>query len=80
MFVAVDPNANSFVPGVGYGIRAANNLSSNTISVPSEFKGVPNNGDISVEVKKSSTGNGYNLIGNPYPSNIDFAKFYSNTL
>ena len=76
MFVAVDPNANSFVPGVGYAIRAANNLSSNTVSVPSEFKGVPNNGDISVEVKKSSTGNGYNLIGNPYPSNIDFAKFY----
>ena len=76
MFVAVDPNANSFVPGVGYGIRAANNLSSNTVSVPSEFNGVPNNGDISVEVKKSSTGNGYNLIGNPYPSNIDFAKFY----
>lgn len=76
MFVAVDPNANSFIPGVGYAIRAANNLSSNTVSVPSEFKGVPNNGDISVEVKKSSTGNGYNLIGNPYPSNIDFAKFY----
>lgn len=76
MFVAVDPNANSFVPGVGYAIRAANNLSSNTVSVPSEFNGVPNNGDISVEVKKSSTGNGYNLIGNPYPSNIDFAKFY----
>lgn len=76
MFVAVDPNANSFVPGVGYAIRAANNLSSNTVSVPSEFNGVPNNGDISVVVKKSSTGNGYNLIGNPYPSNIYFAKFY----
>lgn len=77
LFVAIDPISNSFIPGVGYGIRAANNLSSTTTTVVGQFIGTPNNGDVTVPIKKSTTGNGYNLIGNPYPSNIDFAKFYN---
>ncbi|GGP06572.1 hypothetical protein GCM10010992_27110 [Cloacibacterium rupense] len=77
LFVAVDPIVNSFSPGVGYAIRAANNLSTTTNTVVGQFTGVPNNGDVTVPVKKSSTGNGYNLVGNPYPSDISFEDFYS---
>ncbi|WP_294240641.1 putative Ig domain-containing protein [uncultured Chryseobacterium sp.] len=36
---------------------------------------VPNNGTINVAL--SNAGDGYNLIGNPYPSNISLADFYT---
>lgn len=77
LFDVIDPIAKSFTPGIGYGIRAANNLSATTTTVVGQFIGVPNNGDVMVPVKKSSTGNGYNLVGNPYPSDISFEDFYS---
>ncbi|MGI9651874.1 FN3 associated domain-containing protein [Chryseobacterium sp. RLHN22] len=36
---------------------------------------VPNNG--SVDVTLSTSGNGFNLVGNPYPSNINLTDFYT---
>jgi phosphodiesterase/alkaline phosphatase D-like protein len=38
-----------------------------------KFKGVPNNGDITLPL--STAGNGYNLVGNPYPSPIVISDF-----
>lgn len=67
----------SFKIGKGYAIRAENGFQdgySNTYS----FNGVPNNGDLqfsSLQVS-SGTDKGYNLVGNPYPSNIDFDLLY----
>lgn len=75
MFVAVDPNANSFIPGVGYAIRAANNLTNTATTVVGEYTGIPNNGDVTVQVKKTS--NGFNMIANPYPSNVDIEQFFT---
>lgn len=40
-----------------------------------EFTGTPNNGTQTFSM--STAGNGYNLVGNPYPSNLDLAAFYS---
>lgn len=74
----VDMATNNFINGYGYCIRASE-FSSNTdktIQV-GEFKGIPNNGIIDVSIFKSSTGHGYNLISNPYPSNIDFEALYN---
>lgn len=79
--LATEPN---FVPGKGYAIRAE----SSGITTPSpayaktyKFKGTPNNGEISVPIFRSPDSgtmvHGYNLIGNPYPSNLYFARFYS---
>lgn len=76
----------NFVAGKGYAIRGKNSFGTTT---PTEdifqFEGNPNNGNsISFNITKSlnsiiegvSYEHGYNIIGNPYPSNINFAKFY----
>ena len=63
-------NAGTFTPGVGYSIKGENNGFSKAA-----FVGVPNNGDVSVNLV--SGGQRYNLIGNPYPSNIVAEPFRS---
>src|SRR5690606_4317061 len=76
-FSTVNPNATVFMPAKGYAIRASNyypvwtdpNLESNYRIFEGTFKGQPNNGDISLPLEQ--TGQGYNLIANPYPSNLD---------
>ncbi|MCW4450802.1 GEVED domain-containing protein [Kaistella sp. BT6-1-3] len=45
-----------------------------------EYKGVPNNGTISINLDWTSAGRGYNVVGNPYPSNIDIVKLYANSV
>ena len=63
-----------FAPAVGYAIRGKQSYSA-TIPTVDVFKfvGVPHNGDITVTLKKSAgVDKGYNLVGNPYPSNISF--------
>ena len=42
-----------------------------------EFKGVPYVGDFTYPLAHSSTGLGFNLVGNPYPSNVDLQVLYS---
>jgi len=81
----------NFVPGKAYAIRGKDSYYSGTDPLilttdnTLKFIGVPNNGNsISVSIQKSkNTGtggtmeHGYNLIGNPYPSNLDFISFYN---
>lgn len=65
----VHPSAN-FVPGRGYlySVQASNSTN--------QFAGNLNNGAVSYAVTKNSTTDplliGFNLIGNPYPSSIDW--------
>lgn len=71
-------NTATFTPAKGYAVRAPNNHTSAETLWTGEFKGKPNNGDYTFDlIYKSGTldppngpGNGYNLVGNPYPSNI----------
>ena len=88
-FKAVPATEINFVNAKGYAIRGKDSYlvtdPTNT-PVPDELKftGIPNNGNYSVTVQKSPDSgpvtapveHGYNLIGNPYPSNIDFVKFF----
>ncbi|MFV0230928.1 putative Ig domain-containing protein [Empedobacter falsenii] len=69
-----DTDAKLFEAGKGVSIRVRNTLpiGQNTIHNGS-FLGVPYNGDITVPVE--FTANGYNLVGNPYASNINVEKF-----
>ena len=62
----------NFETGKGYAIRAPNNYSTSEQTVDWTFTGVPNNGSQPIAVKKSI--NGYNLVGNPYPSSIRFSS------
>ncbi|SFI93878.1 T9SS type A sorting domain-containing protein [Myroides guanonis] len=64
----------SFEVGRAYGIRTPNDFT----VIPQIFKGVfkgPLNND-EVKVTISSSGLGFNLIGNPYPSLIDLDAFF----
>lgn len=74
-FYVISPTSNDFIPGKGYAIRAPNDYAITNTVFNGEFFGVPNNGVISVNVTKSA--NGYNLVSNPYASNINFANFYA---
>lgn len=65
---------NNFAVAKGYAIRAPNDY---TIYHTDDwaFTGTPNNGTKTIAITKN--GNGYNLVGNPYPSNISFSAFHS---
>jgi hypothetical protein len=64
-----------FAPATGYLIRAPNNWVVNTpTTFNGIFTGVPNNGDISVSGLVSGK---YYAVGNPYPSTISVASFYT---
>lgn len=73
-FVYVNPLNNTFQPAKGYSIRAPDNY---VPGVPTlftgSFTGVPRKGDISIPITKNNQG--YNLIGNPYPSPINADAF-----
>ncbi|MPS72121.1 MAG: T9SS type A sorting domain-containing protein [Chryseobacterium sp.] len=69
-----------FETGRGYAIRGMDNFSTSmpTVSYGFAFTGVPNNGELSfASLKYTNDMKGYNLVGNPYPSNIDFDKLYA---
>lgn len=77
---------NYFVPGKAYAIRGKDSFDDNALSSSTyRYVGTANNGRYFVDVQKSKNTivqgveyeHGYNLIGNPYPSNIDFEAFYN---
>ncbi|MQP25147.1 T9SS sorting signal type C domain-containing protein [Flavobacterium sp. LMO8] len=55
--------------GYGYAIRAPQGYTTTPQTFSGDFIGVPNNGDVTVNVYATTVGN-YNLLGNPYPSAI----------
>lgn len=76
------PSTTDFANGIGYLIRAPwdwptyVNSSTPGTSWTGTFEGTPHNGDIPVTL--ITTGNGYNAVGNPYPSAVSIATFLSN--
>lgn len=67
----------TFKKGKGYAIRAEDGYPDG-YDKTYQFTGIPNNGQILSEetLKYTDANHGYNLIGNPYPSNMDFEQFY----
>ncbi len=69
-----------FVAGKGYAIRGKSGYGTTPTADIFNFTGTPHNGDeITVEVQRSPNNafqHGYNLIGNPYLSALDFQKFF----
>ncbi|MXS70139.1 T9SS type A sorting domain-containing protein [Flavobacteriaceae bacterium W22] len=59
----------------GYSIKTP---MSNYFETSLKFVGTPNNGTQTFTL--STAGNGYNLVGNPYPSNLDLVAFYNANL
>ncbi len=78
IFKSVVPSATLFAPAQGYLIRMRNNHvtyspGTSAQSWTGTFTGKPNNGTVSLTV--SGAGQGYNMIANPYPSEIDADTF-----
>ncbi|CAD0000418.1 hypothetical protein FLACHUCJ7_00033 [Flavobacterium chungangense] len=77
-----EARTNVMKPGIGYAIRVPKPNywpipTAPTYAQPVEFKGVPNNGNITSS--QAVTAGKYYLIGNPYPSALDAREFlYSN--
>ncbi|HEU4496989.1 MAG TPA: hypothetical protein VFR70_08050, partial [Flavobacterium sp.] len=67
-------SSTAFMPGKGYAVRAPNNFPASPAAPwTGTFKGIPNNGSFSFAL--SVAFEGYNLIGNPYPSAISAVSF-----
>jgi hypothetical protein len=67
--------SSTFIPGKGFAVRAPNTFPTVPQTWEGVFTGIPNNGNIPFTLETSGTG--YNLVGNPYPSPIDAASFIS---
>jgi len=71
-------NSETFAPGVGYSIFVRGNVApvSTAGSALWELTGPINSGNVSLPVSFTSSGtaanDGWNLVGNPYPSTIDW--------
>ncbi len=79
----VDPLSTSFAPAKGYLIRMPNLIPSlpgygdgdTATEFNGVFKGVPNNGNININL--SAEGDRYTAVGNPYPSPINVYDFFA---
>lgn len=76
--IVQNPETNNMISGKGYLYRAPNNWWENGAPMPAQpyvgiFKGIINNGDISI----STHPNSFTSIGNPYPSNINLTNLFS---
>lgn len=75
-FISANPFSD-FISGKGYAIRAETGLDGQNKTY--SFTGIPNNGNVNhnIEIVKTANGQGYNLVGNPYPSNIDADELFA---
>lgn len=72
--VTSDPD---FQIGKGYAIRAE--TGTNGYNKSYVFTGIPHNSSLdSPNLKWTDSNHGYNLVGNPYPSNINFDALFAN--
>ena len=65
------------IPGRGLAVKEPTGTGANTVTAL--FKGVPQNGNIGIGITNKDTSVnifGFNLVGNPYASNIDLLKLY----
>lgn len=76
------PTTATFSAGAGYMIRMPNtnpltgyDAGTATLAYPGVFTGLPNNGDIPVNLSYIDAPRSYNLVGNPYPTVIDADTF-----
>lgn len=67
--------SSTFTVGKGFAVRAPNTFTTTPQTWEGTFSGIPNNGTIPFAIE--TTGTGYNLVGNPYPSPIDATRFVS---
>lgn len=77
-YFAIETSGTAMTPGVGYEVYLDNDGDTTTTFVATtiDIVGTPNMGDVSVPVTVNN--DGWNLVGNPYASHIDWATFRTN--
>jgi subtilisin-like proprotein convertase family protein len=73
--VVPNPVTTTFEVGAGYLIRMPDNHPTSPTPWIGMFEGTPFNGYLEVDLNYLGVGNGYNLVGNPYPSTINAETF-----
>lgn len=77
-WVPIDETS-SLLPGEGFTMKGTSGTTTISTDQNYVFKGLPNNGDITLPLDKSS-GDVERLVGNPYPSAIDAEEFILDNL
>lgn len=68
----------AYIAGRGLAVQEPSKTHVSALNLDAVFKGVPANGEISIPLAfTDNVMHGYNLVGNPYPSNIDLQKLYA---
>ena len=75
----INAGVGSYIEGKGYAVKEPKKVAGYTSDL-FEFKGEPANGSINYPLTKQNNSRGWNLIGNPYPSNLDLKTFYESNL
>lgn len=76
-FPLQDKNSYNFVAAKGYVVRSPNDFTSSLTTFIGSFEGNPNNGQKTFSLEYTDANHGFNLVANPYPSNIDFDALYT---
>lgn len=67
-----------YTAGKGFAIKEPSKNDVAGPTVTAAFNGIPFNGELDYPLNYSGPEKGYNLIGNPYPSNLDIKSLYDN--
>lgn len=75
----VNSNGN-YIPGKGFGVKEPTKAAVSASTVTANYVGVPYNGILNYPLEfttgKTDANQGYNLVGNPYPSNLNIEALY----
>lgn len=66
----------NYIAGRGLALQEKSTGTDGTSANPAKFVGVPFNGVINYPLAFTNAAHGYNLVGNPYPSNLDIENLY----
>lgn len=73
-------SSGAYIPGRGLAVKEPSVAVAPSGKINAFFTGVPMNGDLSYTLANTGTAEtGNNLVGNPYPSNIDIKKLYDDS-
>lgn len=74
----VNSNGN-YIPGKAFALKEPSKAAVPSSTILAEFRGEPFNGEMQFNLKYTHNNNpdkGFNLVGNPYPSNVDLKLIY----
>ena len=73
----VNAGVGPYVKGLAYAVKETVPTFNDPGFDVAKFKGKPFNGDFDFQLYKTADNRGYNLSGNPYPSNLDLDELYT---